>query len=145
MATGYFAPDRLQPGAPPLSNIFLFNKATLIFFLHQQRIVPKMEDRTEPKFSKECLTLYQYFLLFMLNFRIFSTPNKIRINYSYFFGSVLEQKSYFEEKAIQRCSWLLFVGEWGFIKSQMFFVCLFVCLLFRNYIARMGSICKERE
>ena len=84
-----------------------------------------MEDRTEPKFSKECLTLYQYFLLFMLNFRIFSTPNKIRINYSYFFGSVLEQKSYFEEKAIQHCSWLLFVGEWGFIKSQMFFVCLF--------------------
>ena len=127
MATGYFAPDRLQPGAPPLSNIFLFNKATLIFFLHQQRIVPKMEDRTESKFSKECLTLYQYFLLFILNFRIFSTPNKIRINYSYFFGSVLEQKSYFEEKAIQRCSWLLFVGEWGFIKSQMFFVCLFVC------------------
>ena len=80
----------------------------------------------------------------MLNFRIFCTPNKIRIN-SYFFGSVLEKKSYFAEKEIPRCSWLLFVGEWGYIKSQMFFVCLFVCLLFQNYISRMGSIFKERE
>ena len=52
LATGHFAPDRLQPRAPPLNNIFLFNKATLIFFLHQRRIVPKMEDRTEQNFQR---------------------------------------------------------------------------------------------
>ena len=32
--------------APPLNNIFLFNKATLIFFLHQRKIEPELEDRT---------------------------------------------------------------------------------------------------
>ena len=34
LATGHFAPGQTQPGAPPLSNIFLFTKA---FFLHRQK------------------------------------------------------------------------------------------------------------
>ena len=83
----------------------------------------------------------------MLNFRIFSTPNKIRIK-SYFFGSVLEKKSYFEEKEIQRCSWLLFVGEWGYIKSQMFFVCLFVCffkIIYRGWAQFLSSVNKNEQ
>ena len=104
LATGHFASDRLQPGAPPFSNIFLFNKATF-FFLHQpplpppprprqQKIVRKMEDRTAQKFQRGALTLYQYFLLLVLSFSIFSTPNKIRIN-----SFSARKKSYFEEKA----------------------------------------------
>ena len=51
LATGHFASFRLRSGAPPLSDIFLFNKTTF-FFLHQQNIVPKMEDRTEQKFQR---------------------------------------------------------------------------------------------
>ena len=61
LATGHFTPDRLQPGAPRLSNIFLFNKETLIFFLHQQRIVPKMKDRTEQNFQRiaeRCINIF---------------------------------------------------------------------------------------
>ena len=51
LATGHFAFYRLRSGGPPLSDIFLFNKTTF-FFLHQQKIVPKMEDRTEQKFQR---------------------------------------------------------------------------------------------
>ena len=49
-----------------------------------------MEDRTEQNFQRSAL--YQYFLLFILYFRIFSTCIKMRIN-GYFFHSVLEKKN----------------------------------------------------
>ena len=53
--------------------------------------------------------LYQYFLLFILNFRIFSTPNKIRIN-SYFV-QFLKKKSFIEEKANSMLQLVTFSGR----------------------------------
>ena len=68
LATGLFAPCRLSQGHP-CSVIFSFLLKQL--FCISKKIVLEMEDRT--KFSKECLTLYQYFLLLynpiILNFR----------------------------------------------------------------------------
>ena len=49
-----------------------------------------MEDRTEQNFQRSAL--YQYFLLFILYFRIFSTCVKMRIN-SYFFSLSSRKKN----------------------------------------------------
>ena len=116
MATGHVAPDPLSQGRPCLVIFSFFIK--LLSFLHQQQIVQQMEDRTEQNFQRSAL--YQYFLLFILYFRIFSTCIKMRIN-SYFFHSVLEKKSYIEKrkKQIQCCSWLLLIGEWRCIVSYV--------------------------
>ena len=133
MATGHFAPDRLQSGAPPLSNIsFLFNKAT--FFYINKKLCRKWKIE-QNKISKECLTLCQFFLLFILNFRIFSIPLIKSESIVVFLFSSRKKILYCKKKEqIQCCSWLPLVGEWRCIsKSHMFlFVCLFV--FFNNNI-----------
>ena len=116
MATGHVAPDPLSQGRPCLVIFSFFIK--LLSFLHQQQIVQQMEDRREQNFQRSAL--YQYFLLFILYFRIFSTCIKMRIN-SYFLHSVLEKISYIEKrkKQIQCCRWLLLIGEWRYIVSYV--------------------------
>ena len=50
LATGQLTPGRLSKGRPrSVISVFFFNKVT---FLHQQKIVPKMEDRAEQDFQR---------------------------------------------------------------------------------------------
>ena len=88
-----------------------------------------------------CLTLYQYFLLFILNFKIFSTPIQKRIHRRVIFLLSFRKKSYIEEKQIQCCSWLVLVGEWRSIKSHMFL--FFFKIIFQGWAQFLRSVNKN--
>ena len=49
LTTSHFAPGRLSQGRPRSVIFSLFNKPT---FLHQQKNVQEMEDRTEQNFQR---------------------------------------------------------------------------------------------
>ena len=139
MATCHFPPRQTQPRTLPPSNIFPFWWSN--FFTSTKNCSGNGRwNRT--KFSKECLTLCQFFLFSILNFRILSTPDKIRINsyyYYYFFFSSRKKTPILKKKQIRCCSWLLF-SRW--MEKYYVFVCF---LFFLNHLSRMGLIFKERE
>ena len=116
MATGHFAPERLQPVAPQLRNIYFLIKQPSFFFCINKKLCPTWKVEQNKSFKGVLNAVSIFFTLYP---KYSVPPNKIEsIVIIFFFCSVLEKNPVLNKKQIQCCSLLLYQGWAQFLRSR---------------------------